>query len=211
MRKRRRIVVEPRKPIIDEDPLEVYLKGGKLMVSLERQGLRDEEFGVVAEMCGAAGVALLDDEGFVLDYVAGKADGLTPNSKVTEIKFLSAFEVDVYEKVEAELEEAGRQESAIILDLEQYFGRVDRCKEEGGYIREISESLLYSDGGRPTPTERWDSVEELLIGCLELRERIAREAAERQKQPTLWGRISSFLFGNDHSTSDAKSIRPVAY
>ena len=205
MRKRRRVVVEPRKPIIGEDPLEVYLKGDKLMVSLERQGFKDEEFGVVAEMCGAAGVALLDSEGFVLDYVAGKAEGLTPNSKVTEVKLLSAFEVGVYEEVEAELKEA----STILLDLEQYFGRVDRCKEEGGYIREVSESLLYSDGGRPTPTTRWDSIEELLKGCLELRERIAREAAERQKQPTLWGRIVSSLFGNDHITSDAKSVRPV--
>ena len=211
MRKRRRVVVEPRKPIIGENPLEVYLKGDKLMVSLESQGLKDEEFGVVAEMCGAAGVALLDDEGFVRGYTAGKVEGLTPDRKVSEVKFLSAFEVGVYEEIEKELEEAGRQESAIILDLEQYFGRVDRCKEEGGYIREISESLLYSDGGRPTPTERWGSVEELLVGCLELRERIEREAAERQKQPTFWGRISSFLFGNDHSTSDSKSTLPVAY
>lgn len=194
MRNRRKMVVSVQNPIIGGEALKVYLSGGKLMVSLDSLGLKDKEFSKVAEVCSAAGVALINEEGSVVDHISAfKADGAAIRSVFSHIKFLSAYEMGIYNKVEAELKRAANDEAVVDLSQESWVGRLERCLEEGGYVRGLDESLLNTRNKGLMVSSKWVALEELLYDSLYRIEVARREAANKRKSLPLLERVVNYL------------------
>jgi len=184
---------EIQKVIIGSELLPLYMSGEALMVNLSNLGLRDTEFGLMAELVGAAGVALVCEDDEVLDHVdAARVMGSSSYMKYLEkggvkyIKFLSWFEMEVYDEVKYELWE--KRGCAVNLDLYSASGRMEECLYRGGYVKSINECLEYASYPDEVSSE-WVEISNMLaervreqeINELE-RARRAREAEEEERK-----------------------------
>lgn len=197
-------VVDAQNAIIGDDLLEVYQSKGRLMVDLSMYGSDDEEFGMTAEMCSAAGVALIDDGGFVVahigvddvDEIEDAARDIV-DGQFHYIKFLSAFEMSIYDEVDEEVLEAVKYQSVYSLDGESWDYRLERCIEAGGYVRSLEESLFYTPHGKSVSFE-WGVLESIVGESLNRAELAKKDSATRKKVLSVWDKIIAY-FGKSNS------------
>ena len=137
-------VVSPQKVIIGDEPLSISRFDDQIMVDKYHKPL-----GMLAEMSGACGIALIDKDPISGDDIKGvvscedpmEAYQLIAEEKISHIKFLSAWEMQKWEELDDSLQERIKAESPICFYDETLDGHIDFCKEKGGFVRSIEECI----------------------------------------------------------------------
>lgn len=180
---------EVQKEMIGSEDLPLYISGESLMVNLSALGLRDIEFGLMAELVGAAGVALVY-ENEVIGHLGirdvADLEAHIERGGINYIKFLSDYELGIYDEVSRYLKK--REGCAVDLGLYSPSGRLEECKYNGGYVKSIAELLKYASYPDEVSSE-WIKISNLVSERVkeyeadELERAIrAREAEEAEKK-----------------------------
>jgi len=180
---------EAQKVIVGSEDLPLYMSGESLMVDLSYLGLRDMEFGLMAELVGAAGVALVH-ENEIIGHLGirdvADLESCVERGGVNYVKFLSDFELSIYDEVSGYLKE--REGCAVDLGLYSPSGRVEECMYNGGYVKSIGELLKYASYPDEVSSE-WIKISNLVSERVKKyeadeleRARRAREAEEAEKK-----------------------------
>ena len=201
-------VVSPQKVIIGPDALSVSRFDDQIMVDKYHKPL-----GMLAEMTGACGIALIDKDPICGDDIKGVVSCEAPkeimdayqlivDKKYNHIKFLSAWEMQKWEELDGSLQESIKAESPICLYDETLEGHTDFCKKKGGFVRSIEECIDFEPIPEASSYE-W-SLLEGIIGEHITREEIKKNEYYKDLIVSKLGEIRRVL--GENMVSDLRSL-----
>lgn len=183
------------KVIIGDGVLGVSPMGGRVIVDKYHKTLSE-----LAEICGAAAIALVDDGQYIVDCIKvgdnpysnlDNIENVTVEGSFRYVKLLSDWECEQYDLVEKYYNEAG--DETVCFAMEYADGFKDFCLREGGYVRAIDESLRFPDLPIKGRSFDWYLVENA-IGHV-LNERVLRENVDdvQSKVKGVWDKIAAMV------------------
>lgn len=203
-------VVSPQNMILGDEPLSISRFDDQIMVDKYHKPL-----GMLAEMSGACGIALIDKDPISGDEVIGvvscedpqeimNAYQLIVDRGYSHIKFLSAWEMQKWEELDDSLQESIKAESPICFYDETLEGHTDFCKEKGGFVRSIEECINFEPIPEASSYE-WYLLEQL-IGEHVTREEIAKNEYYKDLIVSKLGEIKRVFGGWSDLVSDLRSL-----
>lgn len=200
----------PQKMILGDDALSISRFDDQIMVDKYHKPL-----GMLAEMTGACGIALIDKDPISGDDIKGvvscedpqeimSAYQLIVDKKYNHIKFLSAWEMQKWEELDDSLQESIKAESPICLYDETLEGHTDFCKKKGGFVRSIEECIDFEPIPEASSYE-W-SLLEGIIGERITREEIKKNEYYKDLIVSKLGEIKRVFGGWSNMVSDLRSL-----